>query len=95
MRKKDQELKKNLKQIEICIFPEKPVDHYGFATPFVICDDQIIDRPINRSYFAHLKKGLGADILKDIEQPKSQTLAAPVKLTKDKASKIENLVLFN
>ena len=41
------------------MFPRKPIDHYGAATPFVICDENIIDRPINRSYFAHTKKGLG------------------------------------
>ena len=67
MRAKDKETKKNLKSLQICIFPNKPMDHYGIATPFAICYDNIIDRPINRSYFAHTKKGLGIS-QNDVEQ---------------------------
>jgi len=37
MRAKDKETKKNLKSLQICIFPNKPMDHYGIATPFAIC----------------------------------------------------------
>jgi hypothetical protein len=64
------------------------------ATPFEICHENIIDRPINRSYFAHLKKGLGAsanDIEQNIKKPK---LADGVYLKPEKLKKLDKLVMF-
>ena len=44
----------------VCVFPpSNNVDHYDIGTPFAITDENIFERPVNRLYYKHQKKGLG------------------------------------
>lgn len=88
------ETKKNLKSLQICIFPHKSIDHYGAATPFMICEENIIDWPINRSYFIHKKKGLGITANSIENNHKIDKRLSEVKICGLQAKKFDNVVMF-
>jgi len=41
------------------VFPPAQIDHYDIGTPFILTDENVFERPVNRLYFRHQKKGLG------------------------------------
>ena len=48
-----------LDRYPIFVFPKEKINHCELGTPFVMCEDNIFERKLNRNMNKHMKKGLG------------------------------------